>query len=198
MAQEEKTNLETQINSHDQSKLHRRTSTNTTVKRTRSYLIIKPEEEEEKPEVETLSLNKDIYMVYVVLLAYNKWDKISKRDRKKFILTMIATACLQFCMLLFLLLEMILNPPWNNYSSESGSSALILSTKFCALICFTIYIRNEANNVFALLAATENVHEFATDRIDTFWLFFLTFTFITVLMALSLSVGLISTAETGL
>ena len=153
-----------------------------------------------KKEIPTnrVSLNRDIYNVYVILKAYGNWNKLSRCDQILFIILMCFCASVQLGLLLLLTFQMDMNPPWKEFEPGAGSSDMEIYIKIMTVLCITIYISREISNDFQLRYCIINVKQFS-DAIGTYqWSLRVYFAVATYLLALSLSVALIATASTGL
>eukprot|EP01083_Nonionella_stella_P163042 535771_1 len=158
--------------------------------------------------INVVSFNRDIYNTFIILMAYGSWDKMLPKDKRNFKLMVFGCALLQFCTLFFLLLELLMYPPWEVQDEHTGfkrSNLLVITTKMLALMCFSVYIGKEysaSQTVYFGIRNNQKARGFKQDGFEhkgvkSFNHFIFGFSIVVHLIAVTLSIALISSASTG-
>jgi len=172
-----------------------------------------PASSEGDSQTNVVSFSRDIYNTFIILMAYGNWDKMTPKDQRNFMLMVYGCAALQFSTLSCLLVELVLYPPWTGDDALRDadlqqSDILIITTKMLVLMCFAVYVWREWATSLTIWSGIRHNNkknsasgfakeEFNKPNVRKFNHFNFWFSFAITLLAMCLSVGLVSTSSTG-
>lgn len=168
------------------------------------FIKSRSKEQEFDSNFNTISLSRDIFMTIAVLKAYHIWGELPDRHKHQLFILAFICICIQFGLLASLTIEMIVSPPWESgeisfYDDNiyEGKTLLAIVTKFWCLIAVLIYLFKELYELKAYRKLRIELQDFRdTCSKFYFWMFNL-YNLSLYILAMALSVVLISTSING-
>eukprot|EP01084_Bolivina_argentea_P136668 240690_1 len=154
--------------------------------------------------ISTISLSRDIFTTIVVLKAYHIWNDLSFRHRRQLLILAFICILLQFGVLFTLTIEMIVTPPWGEYETDGehwhiddGGSVLVIITKFFCVFSVLMYLFKELYELKAYRKLRREIQDFRHTCSKVLFSIYNIYNLLLYILAMALSVVLISTSKNG-